>query len=143
MTVVMRAQSLLSVAPCVLLAFCLACASEKSRDDDDTSGSSSSSNSSGTESSGNGGGNCPDASGTWTISTHCESELIGSMTTITQNGCSFTEQAFGFSGTINDDGSFTATGNPGGGELTCTGSVEGNSMSQTCEPGGCFVVLTK
>ena len=93
---------------------------------------------------GTSGGSCPSADGTWTVASHCESSLVGTTITISQNGCSFTDQDFGFTGTIGADGSFTSTGTPPGGDmLTCTGTVSGSTMSQTCTPGDCAVTLTR
>ncbi len=92
---------------------------------------------------GSSGGNCPDLSGTWTITTHCESEFINVSSEVTQTGCSFTDSAAGFTctGTVSADGSVSQTCDAEGG-VQCAGQVSGSTLTLLCS-GDCVVVLEK
>jgi len=79
---------------------------------------------------------CPDVSGTWTLTEHCEADLIGSALEIVQVGCDLTEFGTweGWTGTVEPDGSTQWSGNAGTTPMTCTGAFVGNTVSVTCDP---------
>lgn len=110
----------------------VACTVEPVEDDD------------GSASSGSGSGQCSNLAGSWTVSQHCESSEVGETFIVTQSGCNVSIEPYGFSGTLQSDGSFSSTGMPpGAGTLTCTGTATGDTIDQVCEPGGCVVQLTR
>lgn len=91
-------------------------------------------------------GSCPDISGTWIIASHCEASAIGGMVMVTQTGCAIESSGTfppGWGGSVDAAGGITMSGPAGEQTLTCTGSVEGESMSMSCTPGGCAVRLTR
>ena len=92
------------------------------------------------------GGTCPDISGTWTITNHCESEMIGSPATVLQNGCSITVSEWNFTGTVSSSGAITMSGSPSGDPMTCTGTASTSTISVNCtetgESGSCAVTLS-
>jgi len=98
---------------------------------------------------GGGGGsndNCPSMAGTWTVTEHCEAPVVGSQVVVTQFGCDITSVWDGsatFTGTIDESGNSTISGNPGGGPITCTGSVSGNTWTSYCESIDCDVVTNR
>jgi hypothetical protein len=87
---------------------------------------------------------CPQLAGIWTIAKHCGSSLIGSQITITQTGCSVTTNgAFpGFTGRVEDDGSFELSGTSQGTSVSCTGTAGPHQISEQCT-GDCAVTLTR
>jgi hypothetical protein len=97
----------------------------------------------GTSTGGSGGGACPNLAGTWTVAKHCQSALVGSAVTITQNGCSFKDETYGFTGTLDGKGTLTASG--GGVSATCTGSATAKAITENCTVSGqlCTVSLTR
>jgi len=95
---------------------------------------------------GDGNDNCPDMTGTWEVTAHCEPTVVGSEVVVTQDGCDITSVWDGsstFTGTLDEDGNATITGNPGGGEITCTGSVSGTVWTSYCASIDCHVVTNK
>lgn len=92
------------------------------------------------------GGSCPDISGTWTITNHCESEMIGSLATVTQTGCSIAVSEWNFTGTVSSTGAITMNGSPSGDPMTCTGTVSTSTISMSCtetgESDSCNVTLS-
>ena len=42
---------------------------------------------------------CVDISGSWTIEEHCQADLVGDEVVVAQDGCDFSDETFGFSGT--------------------------------------------
>jgi hypothetical protein len=87
-----------------------------------------------------GGGACPDVSGTWTITQHCDTSLVGEKAVVTETGCSlsFAAPFDGFSGMVAAGGGITLTG-----AQSCTGTVEASSITMVCTPGSCDVTLTR
>lgn len=92
-----------------------------------------------------GGASCPNIAGTWLIASHCDQSFVGDDISITQSGCNFQDQAFGFSGSIGANGSFTASSTLGGESATCTGNATANSIVQNCTVlgGSCSVSLSR
>ncbi|HYQ45473.1 MAG TPA: hypothetical protein VER11_25980 [Polyangiaceae bacterium] len=103
-----------------------------------------SSNSPGSAGSGNAGGagnsGCPDVSGSWNITEHCEHSLIGTTLTVTQNACalSFSAPFDGFSGSVTTDGKITV-----GGPQDCTGTATTSAITMNCTPSTCVVKLAR
>jgi len=89
---------------------------------------------------GAGGDACPDVSGTWKVSQHCESSLIGLSVSVTEQDCalSFAAPFDQFSGSVSADDRITLSG-----PQNCTGSVTAGAISMTCTPGTCKVTLTR
>jgi hypothetical protein len=86
------------------------------------------------------GGACPDVSGTWTVTAHCDSSLVGQKAVVTQNGCSlsFASPFDGFTGTLTTDGKLTLSG-----PQSCTGTVSATTLPLMCTPGTCIVTLSR
>jgi hypothetical protein len=92
---------------------------------------------------GNNGGSCPDLAGTWTFSDHCEAALVGEDYEVTQEGCTLTVSAPGWTGTVEPGGNVTLSGPAGGGAImTCTGQATTNRLAASCSP-PCEVVLER
>lgn len=90
-------------------------------------------------------GQCPNVAGTWTIQSHCDSSQVGAPTTLTQSGCTVTDDE-GTQILLAADGSFSWSGQlPDGTGISCSGTATANSISQTCDVGGqqCPVTLGK
>lgn len=87
-----------------------------------------------------GNGACPNVSGTWKITAHCDASLIGQTPVVTQTGCSFSVAApfNGFAGTVSNDDKITLSG-----PQTCTGTATASSITMTCTPGTCDVMLAR
>jgi len=106
--------------------------------------SSDSSNTGGGAGSGNVGGassgSCPDVSGSWTLTDHCESSFIGMSLMVTQRDCalSFASPFDAFSGTVTTDGKITLSG-----PQDCTGTATTTSVSMNCTPDPCPVKLSR
>jgi hypothetical protein len=100
----------------------------------------SSSSPSGSDAPDSGGGACPDASGTWTITQHCDTSLVGEKVVVTQTDCSlsFAAPFDGFAGTLTTGGGITLTG-----AQSCSGTVSGSTITMVCTPGTCDVALTR
>jgi hypothetical protein len=79
-------------------------------------------------------------SGTWTVTAHCDSSLVGQKAVVTQTGCalSFAAPFNGFMGTLTSDGKITLTG-----AQACTGTVKASTITMTCTPGTCDVTLSR
>jgi len=87
-------------------------------------------------------GTCPNLTGTWKVTMHCEASLVGMSAALTQTGCSlgFAAPFDGFTGSVNADGEVTLSG-----PQSCTGNVSSSSslISLACTPGTCAVTLSK
>jgi len=88
-------------------------------------------------------GTCPNLTGTWKVTMHCEASLVGASAAVTQTGCSlaFAAPFDGFTGTVSTAGEVTLSG-----PQSCTGTVSGSPVSQIpllCTPGTCNVTLSK
>ena len=96
-----------------------------------------SSDSSGGSSSGATGA-CPNVAGSWKVTKHCDSSLVGQPATVTQKDCalSFAPPFDGFTGSIDKDGKVTL-----GGPQQCTGTGSANGFVLTCTPGTCAVEI--
>jgi hypothetical protein len=94
---------------------------------------------------GDGNGNCPDMTGTWVVTAHCEPSVVGTTSTVTQDGCDITADWGGviFTGTVDGNGNTTITQDPLEGNMVCTGGVTGNTWTVDCTPDGCHVVSQK
>ncbi len=103
----------------VLCAACAACSSSSS----DPSGEP-------------GNGSCPDLSGAWDITAHCEPSFIGMTVQVTENACalSFSAPFDGFSGSVTPDGKITLSG-----PQSCTGTATTSDVSMNCAQGTCPV----
>jgi hypothetical protein len=86
------------------------------------------------------GGSCPDISGTWTVTAHCDTSLIGQKAVVTESACalSFAAPFNGFTGSVSAGGGITL-----GGPQSCTGTVSSSSITMTCTPGTCSVALSR
>lgn len=85
---------------------------------------------------GTGGGDCPNQSGVWTLTEHCQPDYVGVSMTLTQLGCSLSQidPWEGWSGTVAADGSMTWSGPAGEQDMTCHATVSGDSMTVSCDP---------
>jgi hypothetical protein len=94
--------------------------------------------SSGSSSSSGDGGTCPDVSGAWKITAHCDSSLVGQSVMVTENACSlsFAAPFNGFMGSVTTDGKISLTG-----PQSCSGTASPTSIMMTCTPGTCVVTL--
>jgi hypothetical protein len=92
---------------------------------------------------GSSGGDCPDISGTWVITEHCESSFIDMTTQATQTGCSYTvvADAYTCTGTIDAAGVVDQNCDVEGG-MHCAGGVDGSTLTLLCD-GGCSVELER
>ena len=118
-----------------------------SGDDDEPSGSGGRSGSGGASSSAgasNGGTTstgCPNLAGSWKVTKHCQSVLVGSTVEVTQTGCTASVPSYGFSGTVGANGELNFSGSNG----SCTGSASANTIDEQCtvlnQP--CTVQLTR
>jgi hypothetical protein len=72
----------------------------------------------------NGNGSCPDVSGAWEITDHCDSSFIGSTLQVTQRSCALSFEApfDGFSGSVTPDEKITLSG-----PQSCTGTASTES----------------
>lgn len=89
---------------------------------------------------------CPDVSGPWTVREHCSQDMIGLVSTITQDGCSISSDWGGpapFTGAVSSDGALTMSGSTGETVQTCTGSLADDTITLDCTPDACHVVTTK
>jgi hypothetical protein len=98
---------------------------------------------SGTPSNSNGGSDnaaCPDITGTWAVTKHCDASLVGSNAVVSQHGCtlSFAAPFNAFNGSVGTDGTVTLSG-----PQNCTGKAAGSSISLSCTPGTCDVALSR
>ena len=100
----------------------------------------------GTSGGGSGAGACPTIGGTWTVTAHCVTSVVGTSYEVTQQpgGCSFDVSPGGWTGSVGPGGALTMTGD-GGTETpwTCTGTTTGSSLSVTCTPQPCSVTMTR
>ena len=107
-------------------------------------GSSDSPNPGGNAGSGNAGGadngSCPDLSGEWTLTEHCESSFVGMTLKVTENACvlSFAAPFDAFSGSVTAAGKITLSG-----PQSCTGTATATSVSMNCTPDPCPVKLAR
>ena len=90
--------------------------------------------------SGNGGGNCPDVSGAWQVTDHCDASLIGFSMNVMQADCtlSFAAPFNGFNGNVSRDGQITISG-----VQSCSGTASESAISMNCTPGTCVVKLSR
>jgi hypothetical protein len=90
--------------------------------------------------SGNAGDSCPDVSGAWQVTDHCDSSLIGMTMNVTETACALTfSKPFDvFSGNVTTDGKITISG-----VQTCTGNASSSAISMSCTPGTCVVKLSR
>ena len=77
-------------------------------------------------------GDCPDVSGSFTITQHCEADFVGDTLSMTQTGCELTVPLWDMTGTVSSAGRITISGSPGGDFITCEGTVTGNSFVTDC-----------
>jgi hypothetical protein len=79
-------------------------------------------------------------SGTWTVTAHCDASLVGQKAIVTQTDCSlsFAAPFDGFTGILTADGKITLSG-----AQACTGTVTASTISMTCTPGTCNVMLSR
>lgn len=85
-------------------------------------------------------GSCPNVSGEWTLTDHCESAYIGMTLNVTQNACalSFAAPFDAFSGSVTSSGKITLSG-----PQSCTGTATSTSVSMSCTPDPCPVKLAR
>ncbi len=85
---------------------------------------------------------CRDLSGQWEVTSHCDSDLLGSSVTIAQNGCDITIVEYDFAGSVSGTGDFSAGGVIDGDVISCEGFASNTRITQTCS-GDCSVVLER
>ncbi len=83
---------------------------------------------------------CPDVSGTWTITQHCDATLVGQTLKVMQSDCtlSMASPFDQFMGSVTQDDKISLTG-----PQTCSGSATTDAVSMMCTPGNCTVVLAR
>ena len=88
----------------------------------------------------NGNASCPDVSGTWKVTAHCDPSLVGSSLRVTETDCalSFDAPFDAFTGSVDAAGKITL-----GGPQTCTGSATTSAITLNCSPGTCVVKLAR
>jgi hypothetical protein len=91
-------------------------------------------------SNGTSSGGCVKLDGTWTVTMHCDTSLVGLHVVVSQNGCMLTFAApfDGFTGNVTATGVVTLSG-----PQSCTGPVRSDALSLSCTPGTCLVTLTR
>ena len=87
-----------------------------------------------------GGESCPDVSGSWDISAHCDASVIGMTLQVTEANCalSFAAPFDQFRGSVATDGKITLSG-----PQSCTGTATASSVSMDCTPAPCPVKLSR
>jgi hypothetical protein len=87
-----------------------------------------------------GNSSCPDLSGAWDVTAHCESSLIGMTLQVTENDCMLSMAApfDAFTGSVTADGTITLSG-----PQSCTGTATASAVSMNCTPGTCVVKLSR
>jgi len=85
-------------------------------------------------------GNCPNVSGSWTVSEHCDASLVGKKADVTQTGCNlaFAAPFNGFSGSVTAAGDVSVTG-----PQTCSGKASSSEIALDCTPSACKVTLAR
>jgi hypothetical protein len=83
---------------------------------------------------------CPDLTGTWAVTKHCDASFVGESAPVSQHDCmlSFASLFDGFHGTVGGDGTVTVSG-----PQSCTGKAAASSIALSCTPGTCEVTLTR
>jgi hypothetical protein len=93
-------------------------------------------------SNGTSSGGCVTLDGTWTVTMHCDTSLVGLHVVVSQSGCLLTFAApfDGFTGNVTTANVVTLSG-----PQSCTGPVgpSAQSLSLSCTPGTCLVTLTR
>ena len=86
------------------------------------------------------GGSCPDVSGIWKVTAHCDSSLIGMSLMVTETNCalSFAPPFDSFMGSVTAASKVTLSG-----PQSCTGDASSSAISMTCSPGTCLVKLAR
>ena len=89
---------------------------------------------------GAGNASCPDVSGKWTLTEHCDLSFIGMTLNVTENACvlSFASPFDAFSGSVSKEGKITLSG-----PQNCTGTATATSVSMNCTPDPCPVKLAR
>ncbi|HWZ90453.1 MAG TPA: hypothetical protein VNW92_16430 [Polyangiaceae bacterium] len=120
---------------CAAVLLLSACSSSSSGGSGADAGSGGSAGSAGAPSAG-----CPDVSGTWRVTAHCDATLVGMSLTVTETACalSFAAPFNGFTGSVSDAGKITLSG-----PQSCTGDATASAISMTCTPGTCLVKLAR
>ncbi|HWA77916.1 MAG TPA: hypothetical protein VG937_36530 [Polyangiaceae bacterium] len=103
----------------------------------------SSSTGGGTSTGGGSGADCPNVAGSWKVTMHCQSSLVGTTVQVSQSGCSFTDETYGFTGTLQSNGTLTVSS--GAASATCTGTASASAITENCTVAGqpCNVSLTR
>ena len=83
---------------------------------------------------------CPDVSGTWTVTQHCDATLVGQTLKVMQSDCalSMASPFDQFTGSVTKDDTISLSG-----PQTCSGSATADSVSMMCTPGNCAVTLAR
>jgi len=128
----------------VLVALCSACSS--SSDATPPGGSSGAAGASdeaaggSASAAGTGNSSCPDVSGAWEVTAHCEPSIIGMTLQVTQNACalSFAVPFDEFIGNVTAGGMITLSG-----PQSCTGTASASAIAMSCTPTPCPVKLAR
>lgn len=83
---------------------------------------------------------CPDVSGTWTVTKHCDASFVGQELTATQTDCALTFAApfDSFVGSVTNAGAISLSG-----PQSCNGTASSTAVNMTCTPATCEVVLRR
>lgn len=89
------------------------------------------------------GEDCPDISGDWEVTSHCNDDFVGAVVAFEQDGCEVESGGSfeGFSGTVSDNGDLNIGGEGGGSDvITCEGVATSGQITIECSD-GCNVIL--
>jgi len=99
-----------------------------------------------------GAGDCPDMSGEWTVTRHCQANYVGQTFTVTRETaafgetptCGFNTRLDGdyFEGHFWPDGTVSMAGRAGGGTIGCSGTGDGDAINLSCDD-DCVVELAR
>lgn len=87
---------------------------------------------------------CLAIDGSWNISNHCQTSVVGTTATVHQSGCSISavDPWTGWSGSMTPGDGITMSGPAGTAQMTCTGTVTASAITMSCNP-TCDVELTR
>jgi len=86
---------------------------------------------------------CPDVSGTWFITQHCQASAVGSTLQVQQNACAVVTNgtATEFSGNVGSNGQVSVQGSTLGVSIQCSGTATSQHVTLNC--GACQVTLER
>ena len=69
------------------------------------------------------GPQCPDVSGLWKVTQHCQPSAVGSQLAVQQSGCNFSTSGGEFNGSVASSGEVSVTGSLAGFPIQCSGTA--------------------